>query len=217
MFNSCLPSLNLREKLDFELNSFSELENDWKAFTVRSQCTKNCFLSNTCLHETFTGGARTYESPKIQKLQFSHSTQLLEFPCTHHFLRREGIHPLLYQRLHVVLREVFALLLLFEADEAWRVALLPLHQLLLRVGRRALGPVPTQALLQVPTAQTRVWLSKMLEGWNSNWSEDKRSLAVSGNCSTSSDPSKHQRLKVWETLGPVYYLFIPVDCKHHFN
>lgn len=30
----------LWEKLDFELNSFSELENNWKAFTVRSQCTK---------------------------------------------------------------------------------------------------------------------------------------------------------------------------------
>lgn len=54
--------------------------------------------------------------------------------CTHHFLWGEGIHPLLYQSLHVVLSEVFALLLLFEADEARRIAFLPLHQLLLRVG-----------------------------------------------------------------------------------
>lgn len=77
------------------------------------------------------------------------STLALE---THYFLRRERVHPLLYERLHVVLREVFALLLLLEADEARGVALLPLHQLLLRVGRRALGAVPTQALLQVPAA-----------------------------------------------------------------
>lgn len=39
------------------------------------------------------------------------------FACTHHSIWAEGIHPLLYQGLHVVLREVFALLLLFEADE----------------------------------------------------------------------------------------------------
>lgn len=37
--------------------------------------------------------------------------------CTHHSIWAEGIHPLLYQGLHVVLSEVFALLLLFEADE----------------------------------------------------------------------------------------------------
>lgn len=75
-------------------------------------------------------------------------------PDTHHFLWRERVHPLLYQRLHVVLGEVLALLLLLEADEARGVALLPLHQLLLRVGRRALGAVPAQALLQVPAACT---------------------------------------------------------------
>lgn len=39
------------------------------------------------------------------------------FTCTHHSIWAEGIHPLLYQGLHVVLSEVFALLLLFEADE----------------------------------------------------------------------------------------------------
>jgi len=71
-------------------------------------------------------------------------------PPTHHFLRGEGVHPLLDEALHVVLREGRALLLLLEADEARGVPLLPLHQLLLRVGRRALGPVAAQALLQVP-------------------------------------------------------------------
>lgn len=76
------------------------------------------------------------------------------FTRTHHFLWGEWIHPFLYQSLHVVLSEVFALLLLFEADEAWRIALLPLHQLILRVGWRTLGPVTTQTLLQVPTAET---------------------------------------------------------------
>lgn len=75
------------------------------------------------------------------------------FAFTHHFLGGERIHPFLYQSLHVVLSEVFALLLLFEADEAWRIALLPLHQLILRVGWRTLGPVTTQTLLQVPTQQ----------------------------------------------------------------
>lgn len=75
--------------------------------------------------------------------------------ATHHFLWGEGVHPLLYQCLHVVLSEVLALLLLFEADEAWRIAFLPLHQLLLRVGWRTLGPVPTQTLLQVPTAKAK--------------------------------------------------------------
>lgn len=69
---------------------------------------------------------------------------------THHFLRGERVHPLLDERLHVVLGEMLALLLLLEADEARGIALLPLHQLLLGVGRRALGTVATQALLQEP-------------------------------------------------------------------
>lgn len=39
------------------------------------------------------------------------------FACTNHSIWAEGIHPFLYQGLHVVLSEVLALLLLFETDE----------------------------------------------------------------------------------------------------
>lgn len=170
-----------------------------------------------CSHETFTGRAHTYENPKIRKSQFSHSTQLLELP--------------LHSPLSQARGNSSTSLSASPCSSPWSVcspaavwggwgvtrsasatpSAPPASGPTCTGPRTDTGPAPGTYSADTCLAE------QMLEGWNSNWTEDKRSLAVSGNCSASSDPSKHQRLKEWETLGPVFHLFILVDCEHHFN
>lgn len=120
-------------------------------FLDRQGDTVSIFCSKTLCHIT-------YKTPVLQKTeQISSVCVYVVFACTNHSIWAEGIHPFLYQGLHVVLSEVLALLLLFETDETWRVTLLPFHQLFLWVGWSTLGPIATQTLLQVPMAKMNVF------------------------------------------------------------